>query len=1029
MAAVLYTFESAREILLGRSSPAVKALDRLLGVAFLAAGPLGLAAWGWIDQKNELVARLEEMVSRGRRDLAAARGRSRQELLAATHTTIVVASFFAALRDLAGAAYDEINLSEDDERRLADPSTFDVLFRVPVELPWAVRGFDRNTEEVVRPYLRRLAGRTLGLFEGLPAWTDRFGSGPHVADELTRRAVERYRAEYVRLAADVTEFRLWTLLGEERVTHDGLARLESLIAGLAEASRSNTARDAIHALHRAVLLEPMTDLGDLTAVRSPTVERGYVEPAFRWAVMGRGSQPSLEEWWADRPLETDLSRFLAAHLASPESTRQPLVVLGHPGAGKSLFTRVTAARLAASDAFTAVRVPLRDVPDPSATVYQQIDGYLARAAHGRTPWAELVAASAERTRVVFIDGLDELMQATGATESHYLRDVVEFQRTESTISGPVAVIVTSRTVVADLATIPPDCLVIKLEEFGDDLVAAWVDRWNAANAGSGVRRLDATALLEYGDLARQPLLLTLLAIVASERDLPRDGTSAGLYRMLLDDFVTRELTRPDAEGLDQGDRRAAELWKLGLVAFGMHNRGAKHLHEEDLAEDLRALPGPAGPPPRARARGVGRPLTASRRVIGRFFFVNTSEVEGGRSYEFLHATFGDYLIAHHTLEQLREAHASLRSRTAAQPWDDDLLFALLSHKLLVTTGTRTVTFFGELADGDRALPDVLHHLISHAFARWGPGRFAGYDPAGLTPVHRLAAYTANLVLLSLAVAGEEGVAIAALCPEDTDADAWWWTQVRLWQAALPATDVSTVARSIGVDASRRHIGWASDRHAMDLSVDWLAGDVDGSFGRAVGSGFLPDDFVFVEPTTGRLKATTFAGTLAHRIGNGSRIRPYIPRRPADGTMRVHVASLLMTWLERAAPELDYDQVRELCEWALDAIGSSTLRTRILASLVTRHPALLLDVPTIDVALAGDLHVEARVMLQLASLVRDDGPHFFDTVPTDVADSPEARAVVSLPPDLARRAIPELVGSLVGRLNLPSRLPSAHTDPP
>ncbi|MGN9908486.1 hypothetical protein ACTMTJ_13170 [Phytohabitans sp. LJ34] len=33
--------------------------------------------------------------------------------------------------------------------------------------------------------------------------------------------------------------------------------------------------------------------------------------------------------------------------------------------GKSLFTKVCAARLSATDAFVTVRVPLRDVPDPS----------------------------------------------------------------------------------------------------------------------------------------------------------------------------------------------------------------------------------------------------------------------------------------------------------------------------------------------------------------------------------------------------------------------------------------------------------------------------------------------------------------------------------------------------------------------------------------------------------------------------------------------------------------------------------------
>ena len=269
--------------------------------------------------------------------------------------------------------------------------------------------------------------------------------------------------------------------------------------------------------------------------------------------------------------------------------------------------------------------------------------------------------------MVLIDGLDELMQATGATESRYLRNVMDFQRTEAVTGGPVAVLLTSRTVVADLAAIPEGCPVVMLDEFTDEQIDAWAERWAEANAAGvargEVRFIDGPALRGYGDLARQPLLLLLLAIVAAERDLPPGDNSAALYRMLLDDFLRRELVRPDhqATGLAEDQRREAELWKLGLVAFGMLNRGQQHLHEQDLAADLRVLPGP-GPGAVPAVRDVGRALVPARRLVGRFFFVHTSEAdsgEAGRSYEFLHATFADFLVAHHTVELLRDAAAAL----------------------------------------------------------------------------------------------------------------------------------------------------------------------------------------------------------------------------------------------------------------------------------------------------------------------------------------------------------------------------------
>ncbi|GIF51477.1 hypothetical protein DFJ67_7370 [Asanoa ferruginea] len=810
MSASPYTFEGARAALLGTSSAALKAVDALLGISLVAAGPIGvatghpwvLAAWGWIDQKNELVARLDDLVNGGRTGLAKATGVRRQRLLSATHTALVAASFFAVLREELGPVFEELALTEQEQRRLVVGTDGATLYAEAVShlvtdevgLPWAGRGLDRNIEEQVRPYLARLAQRTFAFFEGLAAWTDRFGfvDRRRSWQGVTARAVDRYRAEYLKLAAEIPELALLTLVEEHQATHDSLARLEKLVASLARAD-ATVASSAIDGLNTAVLDTPMTDLseiGDLTAVRSPTVGRGYLEPAFRWAVVDRGSQPADEAWWRGRPLETDLSGFLAAHLASPLSAEQPLVVLGHPGSGKSLFTKVTAARLSASEAFTTIRVSLRDVRDPSASVYEQIAGVLADTAHGKVTWQALAEASQDRTRVLLIDGLDELMQATGATESRYLADVMEFQRAEAAMGGPVAAVVTSRTVVADVATIPAGCLVVKLEDFDTARVTTWVERWNEANraaVGRGeIFPINALTLLRYGDLARQPLLLTLLAIIASERDIPPDGTSASLYKLLLDDFVRRELARPDAEAgqLSPHDRRTTEIWKLGLVAFGMLNRSQTNLHEKDLADDLRALPGRSAP-------AVSNGAQAATRLVGRFFFIHTAEADaraGGRSYEFLHTTFRDYLVAHHTVEQLGAVRAA----------DDDLLFALLSHRLIAAAGALTFSFARDLASDAGAVAAVSESLVRGALSRWDKGRFADYDPSKRPNVQRVAVYTANLVIIRLAVAGETPVPVARFCPSGSDVTEWWPMLVGLWRAALPSSDLSALLDVLGI---------------------------------------------------------------------------------------------------------------------------------------------------------------------------------------------------------------------------------------
>ncbi len=56
--------------------------------------------------------------------------------------------------------------------------------------------------------------------------------------------------------------------------------------------------------------------------------------------------------------------------------------------------------------------------------------------------------------MILLDGLDELLQATGVNRADYLEQVVEFQQREESAGNPVVVIVTTRTAVADRSRVP-----------------------------------------------------------------------------------------------------------------------------------------------------------------------------------------------------------------------------------------------------------------------------------------------------------------------------------------------------------------------------------------------------------------------------------------------------------------------------------------------------------------------------------------------------------------------------------------------
>ena len=146
-------------------------------------------------------------------------------------------------------------------------------------------------------------------------------------------------------------------------------------------------------------------------------------------------------------------RFLAGYLTSPAAQEAPLILLGQPGSGKSILTPILAARLPATD-FLPVRVELRQVP-AEADLQDQIEFAVRSATGERISWPRLAESGDGALPVVMLDGFDELLQATGVAQTDFLLRVLAFQEREADQGRPLAVIVTSRTAVADRARNPP----------------------------------------------------------------------------------------------------------------------------------------------------------------------------------------------------------------------------------------------------------------------------------------------------------------------------------------------------------------------------------------------------------------------------------------------------------------------------------------------------------------------------------------------------------------------------------------------
>ncbi|GAA2977189.1 NACHT domain-containing protein [Actinokineospora diospyrosa] len=773
------TFAEALRVL-DRDQPGfVDKLDKALGGVILGAGlvagvatlgtplaPLVLFAtvWGWVDQKNEAISLLRSLLKPARfRDK---RGRERRELIEAAHSLLVASSFLDVLTETVGPkAMKKLAITDAERGYVAtgaiakqNQSALDALYLAAIPAPCPSRGF-QETLPGIRSWIGIAAGRTDDFLKGLDAWS---GHITLANPKFIGKVLARYESRYLALAADVPEFLFWSSLGEHAATRQAITGLSDEVRAVLDAQSAALQRlegllsltpvgpdlggdqEALHRANRGVLSQPVI-AADAERygvdVRFPTVGDGFVTPQYK--ITSTGGQIASEQWWAGLPAHDDLDLMLAAHFTSPNATRVPLLLLGHPGAGKSLLTKVIAARLPTSG-YTVVRVPLRSV-EASAPVKDQIRQALDQATNDRVSWPRLAAQTAQTVRVVLLDGLDELLQASQIDRSGYLREAMEFQAVEHDQELPVVVIVTSRTLVADRVHVPEGATIVKLVEFDDPRIEAWTDRWRAANHRAidegTIRDLRPADLAKHEDLARQPLLLLMLALYAADPTSPglsEDMSTTALYERIFDSFARREAAKTTTSvNLDAAV--AAQIERLSIAALGMFNRGAQYISEAELSADLTAL--------------LGHEPDGGKRLLAEFFFIHSPEaltLQKQRSYEFLHATFGEFLVARYiTKELINMAHGAKFNRDGP---NDAILFALLSHRALAEQYNILATIREILkTDDEDIVVAILLTAIGNYRSRTRSSQYDAYRPTPVDLVRQLAAYSANLITITYVI--------------------------------------------------------------------------------------------------------------------------------------------------------------------------------------------------------------------------------------------------------------------------------------
>ncbi|MEV6350579.1 ATP-binding protein [Actinoplanes sp. NPDC051851] len=852
---------------------AVEVVDRLFSAVLILSpvvlGPIAaIPLLALFDMKSDLIRQATDLAHR----LAGTKGDflDRSRSLAAAHWLITYSAYFEAWKSIAGVAPPAAVIdaarshvaehhpgSGPDVRPVdsAQPralSDSDYAALPPVSLPHPASSFRTEAEDRLDLYTRMMhVHRNLQMFLAdtpsnlsVPQWNG-----------LPAAAVEYYHAQYLDLLLEYRDFFGYALLYEfqktqelgialaaetgaeiQRVQHalsgidQGLTNLAAALTVLTDVDPAETearrVADALQRHYQSEIEKPVIvdeDPGDGPRLVFPAREHAFVPQSFKAVEYDRENlRLEHEQTWAGAPERGDLGGFLVHYLQSDRSVDQPLVLLGHPGSGKSLLTQVLAARLM-PPVFTVVRIELRFI-DPDTDLQTQIEDQIRRDTGRRVDWADFADQLRSEPPLIILDGYDELLQATGQVHASYLTNVRRFQERERVQRRPVRVIITSRITLIDKATVPLGATVIRLLEFDEDRRRKWAEIWNTANRGyfaeTGVRPFEVPASARLSPLAEQPLLLLMLALYdSSANELAGSGIDrTELYYNLLTRFVRREHEKHGTarDGADLQAAVDADMRRLGVVAIGMVNRFSVSARREEIGADLAYFKA-------ERASGApttGALLSPADLLLGSFFFMHHSQGQTGdpdgpsagisSSFEFLHNTFGEFLAADFIVSGLVEAAGiavDLDGRERLRPkldehlakpsedWCATYAFAPLHGRPVIVDMVRS--WLPHRCRRAGLAPETVaaavrriidRQLLDIATNRPSTWFYEGIDTAPnetRSLLYHLATYTLNLVVIG-------AVATSAPYRLPVSGD-HWGTLAHLWRGAF--TEVSLLAAS------------------------------------------------------------------------------------------------------------------------------------------------------------------------------------------------------------------------------------------